>query len=77
MKKAETQARELIAEALMTTDKEIPLDIRFDQSERWDSLAHMRLILAIEESMGRSLVTREILEIESLASVANILAKNS
>lgn len=77
MKKVETQARKLLAEALMTTTKEIPLDIRFDQSERWDSLAHMRIVLAVEALLGRSLETSEILSIESLASIAEILAKKS
>jgi len=74
MKKAEAQARRLLAEAVSTVVRQVPKDARFDQLDRWDSLAHMRLILAMEEQLARPLSTEEILSIESLADIAKILS---
>jgi hypothetical protein len=31
----------------------IPDDVRIGTLERWDSLAHLRLVLAIEQKIGR------------------------
>ena len=33
----------------------IPDDVRIGTFERWDSLAHLRLVLAIEQKIGRQL----------------------
>lgn len=39
----------------------------------WDSLAHMRLILAIEEKLGRELEPETLVEIMSVEDIARIL----
>ncbi len=43
------------------------------RTERWDSLAHMRMVLLLEEHLGRFLETEAMLAIESLSEVAVLL----
>ena len=44
---------------------------------RWDSLAHMRLILAVEHEVRRQLEPDKIVRIETLADVAALLNRHS
>lgn len=44
---------------------------------RWDSLAHIRVIAAIEGHLGGELETMEILELEQLSDIAAILERRS
>jgi acyl carrier protein len=68
------QAKKLLAEAANCDSKMIADDVRIGTFERWDSLAHLRLVLAIEEQIGRLLDPDEAVRIESLADVAALLA---
>jgi len=69
------RARQLIADAMNVTPDLVPDDARIGRFERWDSLAHMRLVLAIEKRIGRELDPDEALRIESLADIAGVLGK--
>jgi acyl carrier protein len=69
------RARQLIADAMNVTADLVPDDARIGRFERWDSLAHMRLVLAIERRIGRELDPDEALRIESLADIAGMLGK--
>jgi len=66
-------ARRLLADATVADLAVIPDDARIGNFERWDSLAHMRLILAVEHHIGRQLEPDEIVRIETLADVATLL----
>lgn len=66
-------ARRLLAEAVHAEPAAVPDDARIGSFERWDSLAHMRLVLAIEEEVGRQLDAEEVMSIECLADVRAIL----
>ncbi len=68
------QAKQLLAEAANCNAAMIPDDVRIGTFERWDSLAHLRLVLAIEQKVGRQLDTDEAVRIESLADVAALIA---
>ena len=68
------QAKKLLAEAANCESAMIPDDVRIGTFERWDSLAHLRLVLAIEQKIGRQLDPDEALRIESLADVIALLA---
>jgi acyl carrier protein len=74
MSKSE-QAKKLLAEAAHCDFETIPDDVRLGQFERWDSLAHLRLVLGIEEKMGRMLDPEETVRIETLADITSILGK--
>jgi acyl carrier protein len=68
------QARQLLAEAANCTVLSIPDDVRIGQFGAWDSLAHLRLIVRIEEVIGRQLDPDETVRIESLAEIAALIA---
>lgn len=64
----------LLAIALQVEPDQIDLDTAIGHSERWDSLAHMRLVLALEEHMGKPLEPVQMLGIESISNVIEILS---
>jgi acyl carrier protein len=68
------QAKTLLAEAANCDAATIPDDVRLGRFERWDSLAHLRLVLAIEGQIGRQLDPDESVTIETLADITALLA---
>jgi acyl carrier protein len=66
-------AKRLLAEATDAAVAAVPDDARIGSFERWDSLAHMRLLLALEEQIGRQLDPDETETIESLEDIVTIL----
>ncbi len=64
----------LVAEALQIEAASITDDLRIGSIDAWDSLAHMRLLTAIEERMGRALDAETAAAIESLADIRQVLA---
>jgi acyl carrier protein len=68
-----SQARALLAEAISADIALVPEEARIGLFERWDSLAHMRLILALEGRIGRVLDADEAIAIECLDDVARLL----
>ena len=67
------QAKQLLAEAVHCEAAAIPDDVRIGRFERWDSLAHLRLVLAIEARIGRQLDPDESVRIETLTDIAALL----
>jgi len=70
-------ARALLAGALGCTVDEVPADSAIGTLPLWDSLAHIKVVLAVEERLGRNLTTDEILTIVSLDAIAALLAERS
>ena len=62
------EARILLAGALELDPADVADDAAMGTVETWDSLAHMRLILAIEAALGRELDPDALFEIASLAN---------
>jgi acyl carrier protein len=71
------QARALLAEAVNAGTGAVPDDARIGLLEQWDSLAHLRLLLAIEAKIGRLLDPDEIMRIETLDDVVALLNRKS
>lgn len=46
---------------------------KLGETKGWDSIAHMRLILALEEKIGRQLNPNEMLGLETLDDIAALL----
>ena len=67
-------AKQLLADATAADVAAVPDDASIGSFERWDSLAHMRLILAVEHRLGRQLEPDEIVHIETLGDVASLLS---
>jgi acyl carrier protein len=68
------EAKNLLAEATGCDAAAISDDARIGRFERWDSLAHLRLVLAIEARLGRHLDPDETVRIETLGDIAALLA---
>jgi len=68
------RAKKLLAEAANCDPAAIPDDVRIGRFERWDSLAHLRLVLAIEAQIGRQLDADESVRIETLSDIAALVA---
>lgn len=66
-------ARSLLAEALGCSEAEIAADSAIGTQPQWDSLAHIKVVLALEERLGRSLTTDEIVAVISLAAIEQVL----
>lgn len=67
------KAKELLAAALQIEISELSDDAAIGVTDRWDSLAHMRLIMAIEEHLGKPVDTDAMVAIENIAGIEEIL----
>ena len=69
-----TDIKTFVAEALQVDAAQLSDDLRIGGIDAWDSLAHMRLLTAIEERLGRPLDAETAAGIESLADIRRVLA---
>ena len=69
----ETRAKALLASALEIDAASVPPDASIATLEAWDSLAHLRLVQALEKELGRELPAEHIFAIASLADVTAVL----
>jgi acyl carrier protein len=67
------QARELIAEVLRTNALIPPENILLAHIEGWDSLKGVRLVLRLEEIVGRQLSEEDIGALQSVGDVDRLL----
>ena len=67
------QAKILLAEAVNCEAAAVPDDVRIGGFDAWDSLAHLRLVLGIEQKIGRQLDADEAIRIWSLQDIAALL----
>jgi acyl carrier protein len=70
---AQGRARQILADALFADASGVTSETAIGTDERWDSLAHARLMLAIEAKIGRLLSPEEIAAVASLGDVAALL----
>jgi acyl carrier protein len=63
----------LLADALGIDRSVVDADTAISTTLQWDSLAHMRLILALEERLERRLEPESIVAISSIQDVAALL----
>ena len=67
-------ARALVANALDLTLDEVPENAMREDIEEWDSLAHVRIVLAIEEARGVRLERETMLAIAGLEDIRRLLS---
>ncbi len=70
---ARVQAIEIVSGALGVDAAQLPVDTAIGRPERWDSLAHVRIILAIEARLDRQLAPDEVVAIADLTDIERIL----
>ena len=71
------EARALLATALEIEAAAVPDDAQIETLEAWTSVAHLRLVLAIEERLGAELKPDDAVAIASLADVMALLARKA
>ena len=71
----EEAAVQLLASALGISESEIDRETSIESSKAWDSLAHFRVILALEQAIDRSLTPVEVFDLSGYESVVEILQK--
>ena len=67
------KARALLARATGLEADAVPATATSADLTAWDSIAHMRLVLALEEHLRRTLSGEEILALQSVEAVAELL----
>lgn len=67
-------AQELVAQALGLEMTDVPPDATFNTVAEWDSLGHLRIIMALEEKLERRLTPQELFGIDSVTEVGSLIA---
>jgi acyl carrier protein len=67
-------------EALFTDVLDLPPDVdwstvRYQETERWDSLAHMAIVAELEDRLGIMLDTDDVIDLSSFEKAIEILGK--
>ena len=66
-------ARQIVANAINIPSASLDNDAGIETLQAWDSIAHINIILALEEFLGRQMEPEIIIRITSLQSIATIL----
>lgn len=69
------EARALLAGALELAVDRVAADASMATIEAWDSLAHVRIIAALEARLGRQLAPEDAVAIAGVADIAALLAR--
>jgi len=75
MQSNDSQAKGVLAAAFGLMMDEIPDNAGMETFSRWDSLGHMRVIIEVENALGRPLGTEEILSVVDLKSIESLLGQ--
>ena len=68
------KARALLAQALNVPEQDVDSSTMIGVTQQWDSLAHMRLMLALENELGFELEMEAVFKVASLSDVEVILS---
>lgn len=67
------QALALVSNATNVPADSIGTDAAVGALEAWDSIAHVHIMLALEEQIGRDLTTDEIADCMTVEAIASVL----
>ena len=68
-----TDARALVANAIERPIDHVPANGSIETVPGWDSLGHMRIILALEAELGRPIAAGEIVDLASVEAIERLL----
>lgn len=74
MSRVQLRAKELLGQAFELSAEVIPDDASLESFEPWDSLGHVKVIMTVEEAIGRSLEIEEALQVASVDDLDRLLA---
>jgi acyl carrier protein len=70
----ETRLRQILSDILDIDPEKISDDFSRDDESGWDSMAHLRLVTAVEQAFGIKLTMKEIEEIRSYGDLRDRVA---
>ena len=73
MQQVDTKVENLLSEVLQMPSSEITDDLTMKDVEAWDSLKHMELIVALEQSFEIQLSFDEIVAMQSVREIKRVL----
>ena len=73
----EKQVVQLIANVLNISVDQVTPDRSPQNVEGWDSVQHLNLVLALEQSLGIQLAPEEIEQMQSVGGILNIVRQKS
>ena len=68
------RARLLVARCTRRPPGAVTAEASIGTLEGWDSIAHISIVLAVEEEIGRTLTSDEIISVTSVERIAALLA---
>lgn len=68
------EARRIVADALHVDPSTIGADAGVTDTEGWDSIAHVNIMLALEERAGGALPAEKVAHLLTVAAIADFLA---
>lgn len=71
----EQQLKQAFSKALNIPAETITDDLRYESIAEWDSIAHMALIAAIDQTFDIMMDTEDVLDLNSFARAKVLLAK--
>ena len=71
------EVREVLATTFNVDIQDLPQEVSIDNFERWTSLYHLALVVALEAQFDVMLSTDEIVEMTSESAIVEILAARS
>ena len=77
MSGTQNQAKQLLAQALKVDPATVDNTTALGVTPQWDSLAHMSLVLSLEDRLGRQLTPQAIVAITGLKDVIELLASEN
>ena len=69
----DTRLRTLLAGILRTSEEKIGDDLAMKDSEAWDSLKHMDLVMSLEQTFDIQLTFDEIVQMQNLREIKRVL----
>ena len=69
----EKKVKKIIADVLSLKEEEVTSDFSYRDTDRWDSLKHMEIITALEQSFSETFMIDEITQMTSVEDIMNIL----
>lgn len=75
MSHSEFELKQLFSSTLGIPSELVTDELAYNADPRWDSTAHLQLVMAIENTFGITLEMDDMLDMSSVAKAAEILKK--
>ena len=69
----EDRIKKIIASVFEIEEEKIDVSVSTETSEKWDSLSHMKLVVALEEDFGILFDNEEIIDLISFPLIKKII----